>query len=869
MGNGSDFDRCVISTKPKRAGHVDGPYLAAVATQRPYLEHAAEVVALAKGIHPLNAEVLPLAGEKTATLKAIVQRVNESTWAWSTADTPDLPIWVARVIQETICSDPDLRVYPDPDDPTSPEKATLYRRLMPGSLLRTAPPLWVPVGNLMASYGGHGARDQVWDFENVIKQAMLNVGQTIVRGCSFRCTNGEYRYYYDRARRSWTEILPKPGNLEGYATRIGANSRACRRPDFQPIALENLKCDWDRADDMDKPMTYAVDMDMTTSQLEALAVDVDRLLDEWTKAGGPDSAWNLKRSFASMFLRSHPEIAYVYQGPGGSGKSTLAKDLLNHLHGQGMTLSLDLLTQPTAMSAENAMGSLASHLLALSDDYDPRGGRFQKILPPLKTLLTGLLPFSARRQGENSFDATPQAVHLITTNSRLPIGDSTAEQRRFAFATIKDAPDHRLLDEYRDLTDEYGFAPFMFVSARAWLRAGDMPCQRAAYVELSDFSDTEVDMLREAAETGYATPIPGVRVAWNALGLKRSSRRVGGQVETCYRPYREDENPQLHGVWLSAKSALGIEENPASSTPPIPDEPVADTPDEWAAMIERAGGMPRMFPCHDHDGDGHSAKSPDADRLHHMTGEWSWKKAAADPALAARMSRPTDPSVHCWGMTVSDRFVWFDLDAHGTGETGWQRLNGEVGAYGSEALPRTFMVRTPSGGVHLLYRIPDGLRLKNRANGSAQVDLRVGGLGYVVSGGSRTSSGVYQPVDTPAGADVPVLSARLVDWLQANGYVEPDEGSDPSDGSTGPAPSTPPSPRPRPHPRQGGGRPDMTPIAEGTRNDTLYRWGFGRWTHYPQERPRIEREIMERGRKSGLSEREIRSIITSIHRGKR
>ena len=60
------------------------------------------------------------------------------------------------------------------------------------------------------------------------------------------------------------------------------------------------------------------------------------------------------------------------------------------------------------------------------------------------------------------------------------------------------------------------------------------------------------------------------------------------------------------------------------------------------------------------------------------------------------------------------------------------------------------------------------------------------------------------------------------------------------------------------------GEPDMSPIPEGRRNDTLYRWGYGRWKNHPEDGERIARDIMERGRISGLPDRETLQIVKSV-----
>jgi hypothetical protein len=55
----------------------------------------------------------------------------------------------------------------------------------------------------------------------------------------------------------------------------------------------------------------------------------------------------------------------------------------------------------------------------------------------------------------------------------------------------------------------------------------------------------------------------------------------------------------------------------------------------------------------------------------------------------------------------------------------------------------TFMVQTPSGGMHLYYRPPEDKPLGNTAGKLAPgIDTRSSG-GYVVGPGSATSAGLY------------------------------------------------------------------------------------------------------------------------------
>ncbi|MFE3629430.1 bifunctional DNA primase/polymerase [Streptomyces goshikiensis] len=76
----------------------------------------------------------------------------------------------------------------------------------------------------------------------------------------------------------------------------------------------------------------------------------------------------------------------------------------------------------------------------------------------------------------------------------------------------------------------------------------------------------------------------------------------------------------------------------------------------------------------------------------------------------------------------------------------------------------TLRVETASGGMHIWYAVPDGMRIRSSSGAGTkvalawQVDVRAE-LGYVVAPGGRTKAGRYTPIG-------PVLTpAPLPDWL--------------------------------------------------------------------------------------------------------
>lgn len=76
--------------------------------------------------------------------------------------------------------------------------------------------------------------------------------------------------------------------------------------------------------------------------------------------------------------------------------------------------------------------------------------------------------------------------------------------------------------------------------------------------------------------------------------------------------------------------------------------------------------------------------------------------------------------------------------------------------------PSTLTVRTPSGGMHYWYRVPEGTRWKSGSNALGwQLDVKAG-WGYAVAPGTETPKGSYRALGTCRTA------AELPAWLAAD-----------------------------------------------------------------------------------------------------
>lgn len=247
-----------------------------------------------------------------------------------------------------------------------------------------------------------------------------------------------------------------------------------------------------------------------------------------------------------------------------------------------------------------------------------------------------------------------------------------------------------------------------------------------------------------------------------------------------------------------------------------------------------------------------------------------WKQLSQSPNVDTSR-RPTDSAAYA--VVPHEGFVVVDMDVpHDGGDTGWTVWNRQVGLYGTPAFPATYLVGTPSGGVHAYYRVPAAIagQLKNAAHPKGMpVDLRVDGKGYVIGAGSHVTAGDYRLLDTPDGDVVPELSERMCRWLiDTPGYVEPHTPMLTTVSDDG-APRTSIASLIATTPGAGdSNRPpvDMSPIPEGSRNTDLHAWAYGRAANHPDNWPAIRLDLFERGRISGLPESECATIWNSIMR---
>ncbi|MEV6473643.1 bifunctional DNA primase/polymerase [Streptomyces sp. NPDC051657] len=236
-------------------------------------------------------------------------------------------------------------------------------------------------------------------------------------------------------------------------------------------------------------------------------------------------------------------------------------------------------------------------------------------------------------------------------------------------------------------------------------------------------------------------------------------------------------------------------------------------------------------------------------------GHRKWEdRATIDPDRIRRAwaERPfnvgiaTGPS----GLVVVDLDPVKAKDPKGTpdGVTSLQALCERAG----HPVPATYRTRTASGGHHLYFTTPDGVRLGNSAGRlGTHIDTRAHG-GYVVSAGSVLPSGAYDVVDSTEPVPLP-------EWLYA--LLTPRQ---PSRGLTA-------APVPERASRYAAAalRAETAAVAgagEGSRNWTLVRAARALGRFIPSgdlDRHEVEAALNSAGLRAGLRENECRAAVTS------
>lgn len=567
---------------------------------------------------------------------------------------------------------------------------------------------------------------------------------------------------------------------------------------------------------------------------------------------------NLVRMFATPWLEPFKQLSYVLSGHGGDGKSLVLSQVVLNTLGVGKVFPAFNTTQFCEVGGFTLnRESMADAMDGMSFAYDDEAGSVSEdMLPALRALSTGT-PMQARVQGGKYHTVTPSATIVLLTNQGFADSSESSDRRRFVKVEFH-ANNGRSYDEYHaiELFAHEHPAAFFALSCELWEHEGDTPeiVNLSPARQISDemyWLITEIEANRERFNQPVAS-----RERYRAefhrsiddgvlqlLGLKNAtSKAIGPTQQRVVRVADWDRYEQ----YLNAVNESVITD--VVAPPPAPIEGVVETPDVFG------------FAC-------------DYVRADARKVARDWKQLAGSPNVDTSQ-RPSDAAAYA--VVPREGYVVVDMDVPDQGDTGWTLLNQQVGRYGSAAFPTTYLVGTPSGGVHAYYRVPDVLagKLKNAAHPNGMpIDLRVDGKGYVIGAGSHVESGDYRLLDVPTD-DVPELSLDMCRWLTGTpGYVldDPQQPMQPVFSHGGYAKESKGSSSLAQLMKRGGGgggepQPDMTPIPPGSRNTDLHAWAYGRAINHQDNLTAIELDLYQRGRASGLDDAEIRTIWGSIMR---
>ena len=615
-------------------------------------------------------------------------------------------------------------------------------------------------------------------------------------------------------------------------------------------------------DDTDMAVTQTFDPKGMSNQAIEQAVSICKWLTVDDK-----SCANLLRMFATPWLEPFKQLSFVLSGHGGDGKTLLMVNAVQSVLGDRKSYPAFSAARYCEKGFGLASESMNDAMAGMAFAYDDESAEVtEDMLPSLRSLSTGAT-LSARVVGGRYYSMQPTATIVILTN--MPFADSSepSDKRRFVKVEMHRS-DGRSFDEYHaiELFIREHPAALYAASCRLW-EQGDEP----EMVNLSPARAISDEMYwliteiltneekygqliasRDAYRDEFHKSITGD--VMSLLGLANGITKVwGGQK----RAVRVQDESRFDVYRQAVKAEEGDDGSPVVPEPPLPLDLDSQLPPSLFG-----------FEC--------DYVPANADKS-----AFNWKKLALDPTVDTSQV-PT--GAKAYAVVPAPGFMVIDMDMSKThGDDGWTVLNRSVGRYGSEAFPSTYLVRTPSGGLHAYYRLPEALhgRVKNAVHlktgeypDGIPVDLRVERKGYVIGAGSTVNEGEYRVCDLPGDDGIPEASAQICRWLESIGGIE---NTTPSLSASVPR-RQPPSAAgitgldidrvmaDEPPIRRRSGRPDMTPVPEGQRNQTLHDWAYGRAVNHPENLRQIEADLYERGRASGLKDNELATIWKSITR---
>lgn len=544
-----------------------------------------------------------------------------------------------------------------------------------------------------------------------------------------------------------------------------------------------------------------VELDANGYDIDELVANAQRVC-EWLTVDA-DSAYNLSRLWATPVMEEYGILSYIMYGAGGNGKSLLLGELVKRVPQAVATDIATLISRGYDKGDE--LAKLSGSLWAVGDeapviDYDHE--------PTLKQLSSHSI-VRGRIVGHAAFQYRSRCTMVYGTNEPPIESGNASYVRRYSVVQLVDG---RTLTDFQPLVkwlqDGPGIAALIAYSCRHWggLPMAGVTCppdgcpgsgsgathkevhvtdatsssEPIAEVESALVTAILTTATTETAVDGYmlstdltaaiaAARLYGKTVRKQILqstGTKVRTHRVDGVPTKCIMRDTTDSAVKRWESWV-ARIVADLAEDDASvpaaaaqqeqertivneatgeiSTVPAPPAPMTDdevrSPDEAGFRAKYvAGGTDKIVKC--------------------------WKQRDGHATAEDALMDAINNGGSVYAVVPAEGYAVVDCDVNKDGEEdGWSALCIVLGG-----APNTYMTRTPSGGVHVYYQLPQGLHLRSSvAVGNTALDLRADGKAYVVGPNSHTDAGDYLVADD---RDVAMMPQALVDWLRANGAVE-------------------------------------------------------------------------------------------------
>ena len=571
---------------------------------------------------------------------------------------------------------------------------------------------------------------------------------------------------------------------------------------------------------------YAFEMYIDPKNVESEQVEQARRLMRWLTAD-QHSYENLQAMWATPFLESYKHLGYILYGEGGNGKGILLeRGLMGQFEREAHVVKASALASNSKFEAGQEVTRLAGAWWAI----DPESAEItEPVFETLKSICTGST-LIGRAIGQNAITVNNRATLVIATNMPVSTPRTSAFDRRIAVIRMVDGRKPSDFAPLLNFIDTYGVTPFIIASCQFWENAVN---ERADWndpwtdvsagngLDLDDMEQYIVDKIMEdgkvlISDVRHEFHVPRIRgETKDKLGLEsivsNSKRYLTVGDQNRFRIYVNEDD-------YKDDQPDDFEQDDQPNTDYTP---LADMLSQDAKPLSQPGEGYAIVPA------GQRKDQPKV--------AINWKRNYENHVQG-------DPE-KTHAIVPDERHMVIDMDAPKTdGEHGWDTLNREAGP-----LPETYTVRTPHDGIHLYYRIPtqwQGLMKSASHQHGLNVDVKAEAKGYVIGAGTHTNDGDYTLINDMTVAEA---TPRMMRWLADHGYTSgrPTRILNHDTGTR-------------------NGDPDMTPVPEGVRNDTLYRWAFGRYHNHPEERDRVRDELFQRGHDSGLGDMELETIWNSV-----